>query len=180
MKSVQRIYFLLLLIAAMLVGGCGGDDNDPQDGDGDGTFTATVAGTTITSNATEARAVLTKNSGTLFTLYVQGWDIPKKRMINFFLYSTVVHTPGSFSFTSRNNTSAFYIENKESSGETAWISPDYSNTDLDLVQGTVTVTELTDTRVKGTFSFTAKEDGGASTRSITGGAFDVPLTRQGF
>jgi hypothetical protein len=180
MKSIQRITFLLFLTVTMLLSGCGGDDNDPQDGDGDGTFTATVAGTTITSNAAEARAVLTKNSGALFTLYVQGWDIPKKRMINFFIYSTVVHTPGSFSFTSRNNTSAFYIENKESAGETAWISPDYGNTDLDLVQGTVTVTELTDTRAKGTFSFTAKEDGGASTRSITSGAFDVPLTRQGF
>lgn len=47
--------------------------------------------------------------------------------------------------------------------------------------GTITLTTLTDTRIKGSFSFTATEHtGGATgTRTLTGGTFDLALTTTG-
>jgi hypothetical protein len=47
--------------------------------------------------------------------------------------------------------------------------------------GTITLSTLTDTRIAGTFSFTADvlSTGATGVRTITGGAFDLPLTTTG-
>lgn len=182
MKKIKKWIYSLALLTGILVMGCGGDDNDTETHEAHGVLTATVSGTAFTSDASEAKAVLTKGfgGGSKFSFFVQGKDKTLKRMINFTVLSDVEHVPGTFSIKLNNSNQAYYYENIDAASETAWISPDATNLDTDFSHGTVTLTEITSTRAKGTFTFSARESGGSSGRSISNGSFDVPLTRQGF
>ena len=185
MKHLQKIIFVLPFVMGTLFMSCGSDDDsDPQDIPEEGTFTATVAEASTTNYvANTSKAVLTKNSvggSVLYSFYVEGKESSTNRLMDFFIYSETEHVPGTFTINVVNSNQAYYIEGYETPNDKAWIAPDYSNLDPAIIYGTIKITELTSNRAKGSFSFTAREDGGSSLRTVTNGTFDVPLTRQGF
>ncbi|HOX82956.1 MAG TPA: hypothetical protein PLS08_07990 [Chryseolinea sp.] len=181
MKKLNHWIYAFILFLSVIAMGCGGSDSDTPEAQGDGIFTATVGTTAFTSSTSEAKAVHTKGfgGGDQYAFYVVGYDKTTKRMINFTVLSDVEHTSGVFSITLVSANQAYYYENKDAANEAVWISPDASNLDVDLSHGSVTLTEITSTRAKGTFNITTYKIGEPN-REITDGSFDVPLKRQGF
>lgn len=196
MKNTRTILYamtIILLSTSFLACDKGSDDdNDPMSPGGvKGTtcdncfFTATVAEATVSSySATTAKAVWTKQSAgggsSRYTFYVAGEDKTNKRMLHFFLYESAEHLPGTYHIRLSNGNQGIYIENYNASGEKSWLAPGPS-TDMEKSFGTVTLSEITATRAKGTFSFTVYENVTYSTtKTLTSGSFDVPLTKQGF
>lgn len=156
------------------------DDNIPQN---DGILTAVISGTSANFEADFAEAVFTKGVGgsaNLYTLFVTGNEGNIDRNINFSVYTDGLTTTGSYPLKFTLNHVAYYHEDYDSDQPFSWISPDYSISDTSLVHGTITFTEITETRTKGTFEFTAKENLGTSIKTVTNGTFDVPLRKQGF
>ncbi|MCB9226326.1 MAG: hypothetical protein R2836_04600 [Chitinophagales bacterium] len=157
------------------------DDNTPQN---DGILTAVVnEANPINFEADFAEAVFTKGVGgssNLYALYVTGNEGSIDRNINFTVYTNGITTTGSYPLKFNLNHNAYYYENYGSDEPFAWLSPDYSNTDTAIIHGTITFTEITETRTTGTFEYTAKENLGTSIRTVTNGTFNVPLKRQGF
>jgi hypothetical protein len=72
------------------------------------------------------------------------------------------------------STVATYIESNISNplNSLVWAAP-YDNSGA---VGTVTITEISDTNVKGTFNFTGKNQDGEDTKAVTNGAFNVNFT----
>lgn len=184
MKNLNKQIFALILFTGLIVLGCSKKDSDPPipDNGGDGIFTATVSGNILTSDQDMAKAVHTYGYGgsDLYALVVSGVDETSQTSILFRIISTTEHQPGTFQITFISSNAAYYYENFETPTVVAWVAPDYTTTDLNFSHGTVSFTEITQTRAKGTFNFIARETPGTSIREITNGSFDVPLTRQGF
>lgn len=191
-KTIFNVLIVALLSTAFIACNKGDDDdNTPTPpGGGGGTacdncsFSANVAEASVSSySATTAKAVWTKQSmggGTQYTFYVAGEDKTNKRMLHFFLYESTEHKTGTYQIKFSNSNQGIYIENYNASGEKGWLAPGPTS-DLEESFGTVTITDITATRAKGTFSFTAYENvTHATTRTVTSGSFDVPLTKQGF
>lgn len=168
------------------------DDNTPKPGGSGGTtcdncsFSAKVAEATTTDySANTAKAVWTKQTigsgSAMYTFYVAGEDKTNKRMLHFFIYASAEHQAGmTYHFKPSSSNQGIYIENYSASGEKSWLAPG-SDPDMEKSFGTVTISEITATRAKGTFTFTAYENVTlATTRTVTSGSFDVPLTKQGF
>lgn len=180
MKTLRQIFTVIWMVSVVLLTNCSDDDNNDE---GDGVFTAKYDGTNFTADRDEAKAVLTKGVGgspDLISFTVRGLDDDTDRMIYFSVFD--YDTPGTYSLTVASSNSAYYYENYVVGDEDeadVWISPDYSNLDEEMIHGTITVTEVSTSRAKGTFQFAAYQVGGV-TKHITEGAFDVPVTRQGF
>lgn len=174
MKEVKRV-FIAILVMSMLIH-CS-DDNE----EGDGIFTAKYDGVNFKSDKDEAYAILTKGVGDntdVITLSVRGLNDKANRMIYFTIYAYT--SPETYLIASKAENHAFYYENYGETDLQTWSSPDYDNPDVGIIQGGITITELTAARVKGTFQFTAYQTTGGVAKQITDGSFDVPVTRQGF
>lgn len=186
-KTIFKTLLLVLMHLSLMACDKGNGDGNPPAGEGcyNCTFTASIAEAAVNSyNATTAKAVWTKKqisgSEDRYTLYVAGEDKVNKRLLHFFLYSPTMHTPGTYAIKFSTSNQAYYIENYNASGEKSWVAPGPA-TDMEASFGTVTVTEITATRAKGTFTFTAYENSTHATiKTITDGNFDVSLTKQGF
>lgn len=177
----MRILFGSLFALLILLAACGGDDDKKGGGgSGDGILTAAINADDFTADKDAAQAVLTNGAGgsNKISLMVTGENASTKQRISFTLYDYV--ELGAYQLRFGNSDLAYYYENIETVDEAAWISPDYSISDANVVQGTIAISEMTETRVKGTFSFTAREDGGDGIKEVTEGSFDLPLKRQGF
>lgn len=184
---MKRSLFSILMCASVLFTLVYCERNNDDDDDilqNDGILTATInEASTVNFEANYAEAVFTKGVGgssNLYSLFVTGNENNIKRNINFSVYTEGITTTGTYPLKFNLNHIAYYFEDYGEDEPFAWISPDYSIFDTTLVHGTITFNEISITRTSGTFQFTAKEDMGTSTRTITNGTFDVPLRRQGF
>lgn len=181
MKALKKFFMAAIFLLSLAVVGCGGDgDSEKTDDEGDGIFTAEIGAIEMTSRKSEARAVLTKHpvaSSVSYSFYVQGLD-NDKRMIHFTIRNATVHETGTHPISFISNNAAYYIENFDEPNTKVWLSP--YGSDVNAEFGEVIITEISENRTKGTFSFTAQEDGDATLREVTSGTFDVPMTRQGF
>ena len=147
--------------AAVLWVACGGGG-----GGGGGAMTASVDGQAF-SATTATAAAASSSAVAVYTLTGTQVSGSTARSIALSLYN--ISGPGTYPLgvnsTNFGGTASFL------DGSSSWFTP------LDGVAGTAIVTSLTSSRIAGTFSFTAASAvPPISTRSVTSGAFDLPIT----
>jgi hypothetical protein len=163
MKSMFRTAGLFVLAAT--IGACGGGDSTGPGG-GNGSVRATVDGSSF--NANLATAAVHKD-GVLSFAGVQSQG-GTTRSINIGLVN--VNGPGTFTFGGGNMHVVTYseVQGTDAQNSKAWTANMVAGT------GTVTVTELSASRAKGTFSFTLQPGFNATgTKTLSNGTFDIRI-----
>jgi hypothetical protein len=161
----------LLTLALAGCGGGGDDGTGPGGGSGSARISASVDGRVWSSNAMAGmeRAVLSAPG-----LYVvQGVETSGTNNTTITLTLYNIKGPGTYALGMTATTfggGALVVENTR-----GWSTP------LSGKAGTITLTEVSSTRMAGTFSFTADPiTGGATgTKTITNGRFDMPVQSLG-
>jgi len=160
----------------LLAGGCGGGDGDNGPGPGGGSsgpFTAVVDGNAWAADETTIGAqTVPAVPGGFVLVGSQVQSSNDVRSISLSLYN--VRGTGTYALGVLPNVIGGLGTYGQGGGNVAngWVTP------LNGHAGSVTLTALTATRIAGTFQFDASDNAG-STRHITEGAFDVPLTSGG-
>lgn len=170
MKTIKKIGLFFAIALVSLTTSCSSDDNGGGGSNATlGTIRARVAGANYTSmemGTFATRQVI----GGLTTIIVQGSDASGKAIQ---IVITGYDGLGSYEISedAAISTVASYIESNISNpmNSLVWAAP-YENSG---VAGTVTVTEISETNVKGTFNFTGKNQDGEDTKTVTNGAFNV-------
>lgn len=167
MKNFKHI--LIAVFVSLTFVACKSDDDAGEDGDaGAGTVAAKVSGSNFTSNSDFTVATQTQGGGST-TVRVQGSDNSGKGIV---LMIGGFEGTGTYEIGGGANifVNASYVEANASNPQDsqAWQAP-YDDT----VAGEINVTEINETRVKGTFFFDAKNSNDDSVKMITEGSFDV-------
>lgn len=170
MRTIKHLAFAIVLAVTTLLSSCSSSDGDGGGGGSTalGTMKAKIAGSNW-SSMSAATAATHRNT----VLIIQGSDATGKAIQ---LMAVGVTAAGTFQI---NDTSAIDVV-------ASYTQANISNPMASLVfaapyegsgtVGTLTVTDLTATNVKGTFSFTGKNQSGADTKQVTDGVFNVNLT----
>ena len=174
MKKIKQLVTICSLALAFTFASCS-SDNDGNGGSvlaGDGLVTAKVDGTTVTSTKELTQASLV--TGQLSSLLIQGTNLQGDGF-----YITITGYDGAKTYEIGGENTIFavcsYIDTdlNNPTQPNIWTGP-YD--EAGQVVGQVVVTEATDTRVKGTFSFTGKNVENNSLKTVTDGSFNVALT----
>lgn len=174
---MRRLKFMLLLIVGGLfiaTSSCSNDD-DASGGNNNaasGTLTAKVDGTSFRSMEISSSATLANTGSTSNLIIIASNSDGNAFAITIFGYTG----PGTYGLTGADplvTNVASYTEtdlsNISNPTTEIWQAP-YDSTDV----GSVTITEETDSNVKGTFSFSCKNvNGDNSVKNVTEGAFDL-------
>lgn len=167
MKTSKNTMYTLLIALALVFTSCNKDDDGGDGGDAaSGTVKAKVDGANFTSASQTTNATLI-NAGGTSTLSIFGSDLNGKTI--------TLGINGSYDGVGTYNiggganvfVNATYSEGS-TSGVTAWQAP-FDST----VAGEINISESSDTKVVGTFNFTAKTSDGNSTKVITEGSFNI-------
>lgn len=174
MKTMKKFGIILALALVTFVSSCSSDDGGGGGATASlGQVKARVAGSNFTSM--ELGTFATKQVvGGLTTIIVQGSDASGKAIqIIITGYQEGTNTY-EISDDATISTVATYIESNISNplNSLVWAAP-YDNSGA---VGSVTITEISDTNVKGTFNFTGKNQNGDDTKAVTNGAFNVNFT----
>jgi hypothetical protein len=172
MKTIKQFGLLLAMAITTLLTSCSGSDGGGESASL-GTLKAKVAGSNFTSMS--AATFATKQVvGSTTTIIIQGSDASGKA-IQLMLNGTN-GSAGTFEISDTATISAIgsYIEANISNpmASQTWAAP-YENAGA---TGSITISEISDTNVKGTFTFTGKNQNGTDTKQITDGAFNVNFT----
>ncbi len=174
MKTIKQFGIILTMVLATVLTSCSGSDEGGGGGSAAlGQIKAKVAGSNFTSMNLATFATKQVVGGTT-TIIIQGSDATGKA-IQLMLYGTDGNA-GTFEISDEANITAIasYIEANISN---PMASQTYAAPYEDAgVAGSITISEITDTNVKGTFTFTGKNQDGADTKAITNGAFNVNFT----
>jgi len=163
---------MMMLVVSSLSISCKSDDDGGGGGSAAaGTISAKVDGSQF--NSVEMATFASINSGSIQIQGNTGGTSSKAIVMTIVGYDGV----GTYPIGGGANvfTVASYVEtevdlsNPTNPEVVTWSAP-YD----DSVAGEINISEVTDTKVKGTFSFTAKAEGG-STKTITEGSFNVNL-----
>ena len=166
-----RAALVALLAPAVLAGGCGGGDGDdgtgPDGGGGAAAVTASIDGKAFASNTPAGLDRATLSAPGLYILVANQTSGTASTSLTMTLYN--IRGPGTYPLGVNATTyggTALLVESAR-----GWSTP------LSGVAGTVTLTEVSTTKLVGTFSFTATAlSGGATgTRTVTNGRFDLPV-----
>jgi hypothetical protein len=175
MKTMKTIGIFLAVALVSLVTSCSSDDNGGGGGSNAslGTIKARVAGSNFTSMQVGTFATRQVVGG-LTTIIVQGSDASGKAIQIVITGYQDGTTTYPISDDTAISTVASYIEANISNplNSLVWAAP-YDNSGQ---VGSVTITEITETNVKGTFNFTGKNQDGEDTKAVTNGAFNVNFT----
>lgn len=175
MRTLKQFMLFTMLFGALALTSCSSDDDGGNPANataGEGTISAKIDGNSFTS--LEITSMANKvNAGGQSTLVIQGNT--QSQAFNFTLngYDGV----GTYEFTDANVFRvASYIEPNVSNpaNSQTWSAP-YENSG---VAGEISISEETDSRIKGTFFFTGKNSNDGSTKSITEGSFNLSLQVQ--
>lgn len=177
MRHLKNFMILVMTFSAITLTSCSSDDDSGDGGDsgtpgaGSGVLVAKVDGTSyqsmeISSSATVANngqnlIIIASNSdGNAFAFTIIGFDGA----------GTYPLGGGANIFNSGSYTEIDVdLNNPQNTTQEIWQAP-YDDT----VAGELVVTEVTDSKVKGTFNFTGKNvNGDQSLRNITDGSFDL-------
>jgi hypothetical protein len=174
MKTIKKIGIVLTMAFATLLSSCSSDDGGGGGGTASlGQVKAKVGGTNFTSM--DLATFATKQViGGFTTIIVQGSDASGKAIQ--LILSDYDGGTGTYAISDDANISAIasYIEANISNpmASQTWAAP-YDGSGS---AGSITITEISDTNVKGTFNFTGKNQNGDDTKAITNGAFNVNFT----
>ncbi len=167
MGRLKKIMLLLMAVSLVAISGCSKDDDGGNGGNAaDGTVTAKVDGTTVTSiDIASAATLVTATS----SLILQGTDSDGK---GFVMTINGYNGTGTYEFDGNSLTlnTAIYIETDVSNpaNSQSWQAP-YET----AVNGSVSVSEETADNIKGTFEFTGQNANDMSIKAITEGSFNL-------
>lgn len=176
MKTIKQFGIVLTLALTVLLSSCSSDDNGGGGGGNapQGTLKAKVGGSNFTSMQMATTAQKVAVGGGTYTITIQGSDSNGKAII--LILNGVNGQPGTFeiSQTAAISAVASYSEMNMSNpmNSPVWAAP----YDGSGVAGSITISEITDTNIKGSFNFTGKKQNGTDTKNVTNGAFNVGLT----
>ncbi len=171
MKNSYLFFFMIITIG-LITFSCKSDDDGGGGGSAAaGTISAKVDGTTVTTLEMTTIAVVESGS---FRLQGNTEGTSSKAFI---MTIAVFDGVGTYPIGGGANifNTASYTEtevdlsNPMNSQVVTWVAP-YDDTQV----GEINISELTDTNVKGTFSFRAKNADG-NIKNITEGSFNIPL-----
>ncbi|SRR5690606_18336182 len=166
MKTMKKLLMMSLLCLAFIA--CSKDDDGGGGGGSvaEGTIKAKVDGTAFTSNSqfTIGNKV---NAGGTTTVTLQGSDNSGNAIV---MIISGFEDAGTYNIGGGANvfTNASYTQG----GADSWQAPFD-----DTVAGEIKVSEVSDTNIKGTFEFTAKNSDDDSTKKITEGVFNIKLAQ---
>ena len=160
--SIRTTLVLLSLLAAACGEGTG------PDGGGDGQLTARIDGEPWASDAIYLESGVVHNLPGLYL--IQGTEVSGSEARSIMITLSNIRGPGTYPLGMGGGTVGG-VGHLTDAGA-GWLTP------LSGASGTITITTLTDTRIVGTFAFTAVgATGGASgTRTVTDGKFDLAVT----
>ena len=173
MKSLKKLGILLLTtIFLNTLSSCSKDDDGGSGGAAaEGTITAKVDGTTVSSETMLTTGVLI-GTGSASTLTLQGTNTAGKG------YQIIINGyEGVGTYEIGGTSSVFvvgnYIESNVSnpSATQTWAAPFD-----DTVAGQLQISSATSSKVIGTFNFTGKNTENNTTKTISEGSFNVNLT----
>lgn len=174
MKKIKQLGTIAFLALALSFASCSSDDSGSSTGGttGSGTIKATVAGKTIT---TLAQGTFATRSGSFLTLT---GSTMSQEVLGITIYGFT--GTGTYNLITGNDLGAILTYTKldlndPQSTHNTWYAPLDETTGT---SGTVTVTEVTDTNVKGTFSFKGINDQGTY-KDVKNGSFNVGINQQG-
>lgn len=164
-KTIKHLCLAIVLATATLLTSCSSSDGDGGGGGGStslGTIKA-KAGSTNFKSMTQATFAMRQGG----MIIIQGSDASGKA-IQLMVTGNATGTY-EISNTGISNIGSYTEVNLNTMSSVTWAAP-YENSGS---VGSVTITELTDTNVKGNFTFTGKNQNGADTKAVTNGAFNV-------
>jgi hypothetical protein len=173
MKTLKNLLVLAISISAFTFISCQSDDNGGGGGAVEaGTLTAQIDGVTFQSLEISSSATLANAGGTLNLVIIASNSDGNAFSIVIFGYDGT----GTYDITGDN----IAILNTASYSETDISDPMNPSTEIwqapfdNTMVGSVSISEETDTNVKGTFSFTCKNvNGDGSVKTISDGSFDL-------
>jgi uncharacterized protein DUF6252 len=164
MKSIKHISFAIVLALATILTSCSSDDGGGGGSAAAGTIQA-KAGSTNFKSMTQASFAMSQGG----MLVIQGSDATGKAIQ---LMLAGVTEAGTYEISDSAGISVIgsYTEvNMSNMTSKTWAAP-YEDSGA---VGSVTISEITATTVKGTFNFTGKNQDGDDTKAVTNGAFNV-------
>jgi len=157
-----------LVVSVTIMTACGGGGTGPTGG-GSGSMSATINGTawSAQSNLIQFPAPQKQGHYPLYGARTAG------NTLNGVTFNLVGITgPGTYRLGTAGGVSGGFASVNE--GSAIWQTP------LSGAAGTISISTLTDSRIAGTFQFTAEGVVGSSgTREVTNGQFDIPITLPG-
>jgi hypothetical protein len=175
MKNLKNTFKILLVLIAFTAISCSSDDDSGNGAGtaGNGQVVATIDGTSFQSISQGTQAVRVTNSGitsiTITAINLNG------QALNIFLTSNNIEAT-SYDFTDASGSlvsASYTIVDTQTFESTSYASPYENSGDV----GTITITELTDTGIKGTFQFDmSNQDMPTDIKSVTNGSFDLTFT----
>ncbi|WP_262732040.1 DUF6252 family protein [Gaetbulibacter sp. NE] len=171
MKDLRKFMVLIMVTAMVGLTSCSSDDDGGSGGSASpGTLTAKIDGATMTS--VEIATFATLNSGTLQIQGNTGGTSSKAIVLTIIGYDGVGTYPlggGANIF----NVAAYQETNVDLNDPTnpeiiIWQAP-YD----DMQVGEINISEVTETNIKGTFSFSAKNSTDDSIKDVTEGSFNI-------
>ncbi|MGK4567102.1 DUF6252 family protein [Flavobacterium sp. 3HN19-14] len=172
MKTILSITRMSFLALAFMVISCSGSDDDGGGGTAaNGTITAKIGGSGFTSMAAATTAVKVAN-GNAFTISLSGTNSGGKNLN--IVMNGIGATTGTYEIGGDNLIAivASYTEVNLSNPMATKIYA--APWDGGGVAGSVTITEITDTKIVGNFHFTSKNQSDQSdVKEITNGGFNI-------
>lgn len=174
MKTLKQIsiLFLAVVLSTSMIS-CSGDDSGGEVVPPtalEGQITANVGGANFAS-ITQGTTAVKVATGNAYTITVQGTDLGGKNLQ--LILNGVDGTTGTYEIGVDTTISAIgtYTEvNTTTFTSQSWIAP-YEDGG---VSGSITITEISDTNIKGTFEFKARnQEDAQDIKQITGGSFNV-------
>ncbi|HET8762904.1 MAG TPA: hypothetical protein VFM12_05770 [Gemmatimonadales bacterium] len=163
----------VLLATLLLAAACGGESGPSDDNDADGHLTAVIEGEDFSSDPVYVNLGVNVTSTAPGLYVITGAHVEGTSSTGITITIFNVRGPGTYPI----GVGATVVGGSGvvAEGGKGW------GTDLSGSAGSITITELTATRIKGTFNFTAQAvTGGASgTRSVTDGDFDLKVNSGG-
>lgn len=174
MKTMKQFGLMLTMVMATLLSSCSSDDNGGGGSSAaNGTIKAKVGGSNYTT--LQAASFATKHQiGNVYMITLQGSDASGKA-IQLGLNGVPAAT-GTYEISQEATISAVAsyteININDPMNSTVWVAP----YDGSGVVGSITISEITDTTIKGTFNFIGKNQEGTDTKAVTNGAFNLDFT----
>jgi hypothetical protein len=162
----HRLFAIILVAASAACSSGGTDDDNNNNNGGGGSLSATIDGTPFTALGTSSVAQISDAGDfAIVSANASGTGI------SLLLYN--IGAPGTYPLGVSGL--VFGGIATVTSGSSGWSTP------LSGLAGSVTVTAVSATHIKGTFSFTATPlfGGAGASKTVTGGSFDLPVTGNG-